>query len=105
MTTTATKISKAAITRKLNAKGFEQARWISNGVRTTEGFMTSELRTGAIAIDYYNNGGVRDIDDEFIARHVRKIANIATYLQGEGIATRMISDNTTGLITLIIDNY
>lgn len=102
--TTATKISKAMITRKLNAKGFQQARWIQYGVKTTEGFWINDEHNNSVAVDYFNNGGIRDIDDAFIERQVRKITNMATYLEGEGFKVEIKSSDTTGLLWIQVAN-
>lgn len=103
--TTATRVSKLTITRKLNAKGFEQARWILYGVKTTEGFYVGDEHNNSVAVDYFNAGGIRDIDEAFIERQVRKITNIATYLEGEGFKVEIKSSDDTGLLWIHVASH
>ena len=101
MTTTATKLNAATITRKLNAAGYSKASWIRNGTHTTEGFMTGNTWDGNVAVEYVNHGGTNDITDDFIARQVLKIADIATSLEQLGYAIA-IKNGIDGLSYLIV---
>lgn len=99
--TTATKISPATITRKLNAAGHIKAQWIRYGTHTTEGYMTAEGNNGAVEIDYYNDGSDRNIDDAFIARATNAIIAIATTLEQLGYQIEHRSNPWTGIAGLI----